>query len=44
MAKKPNTTAQQQGGSNTPTQQQDQSQGSTQQQGSTPIFRDWAAI
>jgi hypothetical protein len=44
MAKKPNTPTQQQGGSNTPTQQQDQSQGSTQQQGSTPIFRDWAAI
>ncbi len=44
MAKKPNTTTQQQGGSNTPTQQQDQSQGSTQQQGATPIFRDWAAI
>lgn len=38
--------ASQQGGSNAPAQQQgqDQGKGPQQQQGTTPVFKDWAAI
>lgn len=44
MAKSSNSAPQQQGGSNTPSQQPQQQGAGSPQPGSSPVFKDWAAI